>query len=60
MIQNILQHKNPQANFQKIIDPNNNTVISDSQEIHTYIEDYYKKLYNNILSQILQLNIPFN
>ena len=59
MIQNILQHKNPQANFQKIIDPTNDSVISNPQEIHTHIENYYKKLYNNTSIEN-QPNIPPN
>src|SRR5438477_8503815 len=47
MIRNTLQHKNPQANLQKIIDPTKELVISNPQEIHSFIKDYYKKLYNN-------------
>src|SRR5271154_1481130 len=50
MIKNILQHKNPQANFSKLINPQKETVISNPVEIHNTIENYYKDLYkqNNL------------
>ena len=60
MIRNTLQHKNPQANFQKIIDPINDSVITDPQEIHSFIEEYYTKLYNNDTSTNTQTDIPSN
>lgn len=60
MICNTLQHKNPQANLQKIIDPTKESVISNPQEIHSFIEDYYTKLYNNNSSTDLQKDIPTN
>ena len=60
MIRNTLQHKNPQANLQKIIDPTKESVISNPQEIYSFIEDYYTKLYNNNSSTNLQKDIPAN
>jgi hypothetical protein len=60
MIRNTLQHKNPQANLQKIINPTKESVISNPQEIHSFIEDYYTKLYNNNSSTDSQKDIPAN
>jgi len=52
MIKNILQYKNPQANLSKLINPHKEMVISNPEEIHNTIENYYKNLYkqNNLLT----------
>ena len=47
MIQNILQHKKPQASLQKIIDLTNNQVITDPSEIHQTLTTYYANLFNH-------------
>ena len=47
MIQNILQHKKPQAFLQKIIDLNNNQVITDPSEIHQTLSIYYTNLFDH-------------
>jgi len=47
MIQNILQHKKPQASLQKIIDFTNNQVITDPSEIHQTLSTYYTNLFNH-------------
>jgi hypothetical protein len=47
MIQNILQHKKPQASLQKIIDLNNNQVITDPSEIHQTLSTYYTNLFDH-------------
>ena len=47
MIQNILQHKKPQASLQKIIDLTNNQVITDPNEIHQTLSTYYSNLFNH-------------
>src|SRR5205809_782849 len=60
MICNTLQYKNSQANLQKIINPANNSVISDPQEIHFFIQNYYTKLYNNNSPQDSLNIIPSN
>jgi hypothetical protein len=47
MIQNILQHKKPQASLQKIIDLTNDQVITDPSEIHQTLSTYYTNLFNH-------------
>ena len=42
MIKNILQYKNPLANFNKLIKPDKSKLISDPQDILHKIEEHYK------------------
>ena len=47
MIQNILQHKRPQASLHKIIDLTNNQVITNPNDIHQTLTTYYSDLFNH-------------
>ena len=42
MIKNILQHKNPPATFNKLIEPDKSELISDPKDILSKIEQHYK------------------
>ena len=45
MISNTLQHKNPQANFLKLINHQEETITTNPTEIKNSIENYYSNLY---------------
>jgi exonuclease III len=47
LIQNILQHKKPQASLLKIVDLSKNQVISNPDEIHQILSNYYSSLFKH-------------
>ena len=47
LIQNILQHKKPQASLLKIVDLSKNQVISNPDEIHLILFNYYFSLFKH-------------